>query len=61
MACMTDAARRAKREYMRKWRATHKESIQRSDAKYWARKAKEMGLDTEEQEPEDGELEPNER
>lgn len=54
MVCMTDAARRAKREYMRRWRSEHRESVARSNAKYWQKKAVEMGLtdadqDTDEQ------------
>lgn len=54
MVCMTDAARRAKREYARKWRSEHRESVARSNAKYWQKKAREMGLadgsqDTEKQ------------
>lgn len=44
MVCMTDAARRAKREYMRKWRSEHRESVARANAKYWAKRAREMEL-----------------
>ena len=44
MVCMTDAARRAEREYMRKWRSEHRESVARTNAKYWQKKAREMGL-----------------
>lgn len=54
MVCMTDAARAAKRAYMRKWRSEHRESVARSNARYWQKKALEMGLadadqDTDEQ------------
>ena len=44
MICLSDSARRAKREYMRRWRSEHKESIAISNAKYWQKKAREMGL-----------------
>lgn len=54
MVCMTDAAREAKRAYMRKWRSEHRESVARANARYWQKKAREMGLtdadqDTDEQ------------
>ena len=49
MVCMTDAARRAKREYMRKWRSEHRESVASSNAKYWQKKAREMGLEDADQ------------
>lgn len=53
MVCMTDSARRAKREYMRKWRAEHKESTAISNAKYWDKKAREMGLADSDQDTEE--------
>lgn len=53
MVCMTDAARRAKREYMRKWRSEHRESVARANAKYWAKKAREMGLADSDQDTEE--------
>ncbi len=31
-----------KREYYRKWRSEHQDSVKTSQAKYWARKAEEM-------------------
>ena len=43
---MTDYAKEKrlekKREYYRRWRAEHPESVRASQAKYWARKAAEM-------------------
>lgn len=46
---MTEYARerhlQKKREYYRKWRAEHPESVKRSQAKYWARKAEETRQD----------------
>lgn len=42
---MTDYAREKrlerKREYYRRWRAEHPESVRASQAKYWAKKAEE--------------------
>ena len=49
---MTEYARerhlQKKREYYRKWRADHQESVKRSQAKYWARKLEEASLYTNE-------------
>ena len=46
---MTEYARerhlQKKREYYRKWRAEHQESVKRSQAKYWNRKAEETRQD----------------
>lgn len=53
MVCMTDSAREAKRRYMKKWRAEHRESIARSNARYWQRKAREMGLADSDQDTEE--------
>ena len=43
---MTDYAREKrlekKREYYRKWRAEHPESVKAAQMRYWAKKAEEM-------------------
>ena len=39
---MTDSATKAKREYMRKWRAANKDKVKAHQQKYWERKAAEM-------------------
>lgn len=39
---MNDAASKAKREYMRKWRAENKDRIKAHQQKYWERKAAEQ-------------------
>ena len=43
---MTDYARERrlakKREYYRKWRAEHPETVKASQARYWAKKVEEM-------------------
>ena len=36
---MTEAAKMARRQYMKTYRATHKDSIRRWNAKYWEKKA----------------------
>ena len=46
---MTDYARERylakKREYYRKWRAEHPESVKRSQAKYWSKQVEEKRQD----------------
>ena len=32
-----EARRRYKREYMRRWRATHRENVKRSEIRHWNR------------------------
>lgn len=39
---MTDTATKAKREYMRKWRAANKDKVKAHQQKYWERKAAEL-------------------
>jgi len=39
---MTDSATKAKREYMRKWRAANKDKVKAHQQKYWERKAAEL-------------------
>lgn len=53
MVCMTDEARAARRQYMRRWRSEHRESVARANAKYWAKKAREMGLADSDQDTEE--------
>lgn len=38
---MTEQAREAKREYMRKWRRENKDKVKQHQARYWERKAQE--------------------
>lgn len=38
-------ARQAKAEYMRKWRAEHKDKVQAARDRYWERKAQELDAD----------------
>ena len=38
---MTDEAKAAKREYMKRWRAANKDKVKANNARYWAKKAKE--------------------
>ena len=35
-------ARAARREYMRRWRAEHPESVKAAQVRYWAKKAESM-------------------
>ena len=39
-------AKAARREYMRRWRAEHPESVRAAQARYWAKKAAEMRNET---------------
>ena len=41
---LTEAAREAKRIYMREWRERNRERKAEQEARYWQRKAFEMGL-----------------
>lgn len=41
---MTDAAREARREYMRRWNAENPDKRRAIQARYWARKAQEAEL-----------------
>lgn len=43
-AVMTDAAREARREYMRRWNAANPDKRRAIQARYWARKAQEAEL-----------------
>lgn len=36
---MTDDARKAKNEYLRRWRAAHKEKVREYNDRYWNKKA----------------------
>ena len=39
---MNTEARAARREYMRRWRSEHPESVKAAQARYWAKKAESM-------------------
>lgn len=39
---MDFAAKEARREYYRQWRATHKENTRAANARYWAKRAERM-------------------
>ena len=39
---MTDAAKEARRAYKREWARNHPESVRRTQAKYWEKKAEEL-------------------
>lgn len=39
---MSDAASKAKREYMRKWRAENQDKVKACQQRFWERKAAEM-------------------
>ena len=41
---LSPAAREARRQYMREWRARNKERNAETDRRYWERKAEQMGL-----------------
>ena len=41
MAQMSKAAREAKNEYYKRWRAKNPEKVRESNQKYWERKARE--------------------
>lgn len=47
---MTETAKEAKREYMRRWRANNKEKLAANQQKYWERKAAEFAREKEEKE-----------
>ena len=37
MTKMTEQAKEARKEYMRKWRQTHKENIRAANMRYWTK------------------------
>lgn len=39
---MSDAASKAKREYMRKWRAKNRDKVKAAQDRYWSKRAAEM-------------------
>ena len=49
MSGLTDAAKKAQREYMREWRKKNPEKVRRIKERYWEKKGKQM------QEKEEGE------
>ena len=44
---MDETARAARNEYYRRWRAEHPERVQAIQARYWARKAEQLKVETE--------------
>ena len=42
---MTEAAKEAKREYQREWRQRNRDKIRAYNAKYWAERAEQRGVD----------------
>lgn len=53
---LSEAARRAKNEYARKWAATHKESRKESNRKYWEKRAAKLAAEREKQKKEGEDL-----
>lgn len=39
---MTEAAKKARREYIRKWRRDHPEKVRETNRRYWEKKAAQM-------------------
>lgn len=44
---MTEEAKKARREYERKYRETHKEQIKENRRRYWERKGAQMAAERE--------------
>ncbi len=44
---MNDYEKQRKREYHRKWRAEHRESVRASQQRYWLKKAAEQAQQTQ--------------
>lgn len=45
---MTDEARKARREYLRRWRAAHPDKVAAAQERFWLKKAAAMRLETAE-------------
>lgn len=48
---MNDAAKKARRAYIRAWQRANKDKVAKNQERYWTKKAREMELDSAESEP----------
>ena len=58
---MTEAAREARRQYMREWNKRNRERKKEQEARYWQRVAYDMGLTDEKDIPDADQTEPDDQ
>lgn len=56
---MTEAAKRAKAEYLKKWKAAHPEKQKEYIARYWERKGRELEQSAAGQQTAEAHITPN--